>query len=42
MQLTKRTGRTYDRDEKPPPFGHAMKVYFGLDEDYVNLNHGGH
>ena len=27
--------------QKPPPkFGHALKEYFALDPDYVNLNHG--
>ncbi|KAI0653063.1 PLP-dependent transferase [Cubamyces menziesii] len=31
---------TYDPSQKPPPFGHAMKRYMPLDEDYVNLNPG--
>ena len=31
---------TYDPAEKPPPFGHALKKYFALDPDYVNLNNG--
>ena len=26
--------------DKPPPFGHGMKAFFGFDEEYVNLNHG--
>ena len=27
--------------QRPPPkFGHALKEYFALDPDYVNLNHG--
>ena len=30
----------YDPAEKPPPFGHALKKYFALDHDYVNLNNG--
>lgn len=33
-------GETYDASQKPPPFGHALKPYFALDEDYVNLNNG--
>ncbi|KAI0368661.1 PLP-dependent transferase [Pilatotrama ljubarskyi] len=38
--LTPFSGETYDVSQKPPPFGHALKHYFALDEDYVNLNHG--
>ena len=30
----------YDPAEKPPSFGHALKKYFALDHDYVNLNNG--
>jgi hypothetical protein len=26
--------------QQPPPFGHAMHQYFGLDPEYINLNHG--
>uniref|UniRef100_D8Q269 Aminotransferase class V domain-containing protein n=1 Tax=Schizophyllum commune (strain H4-8 / FGSC 9210) TaxID=578458 RepID=D8Q269_SCHCM len=26
--------------KQPPKFGHALKEYFALDPDYVNLNHG--
>ncbi|KAI5827137.1 PLP-dependent transferase [Schizophyllum commune Tattone D] len=26
--------------KSPPKFGHALKEYFALDPDYVNLNHG--
>ena len=33
-------GESFDADGKPPPFGHALKHYFALDEEYVNLNHG--
>ncbi|KAI0635825.1 PLP-dependent transferase [Trametes polyzona] len=33
-------GATYDVNEKPPPFGHPLKKYFALDDDYVNLNNG--
>ncbi|OSD06472.1 PLP-dependent transferase [Trametes coccinea BRFM310] len=39
-QLTPSEGETYDASQKPPPFGHALKRYFALDEDYVNLNNG--
>ncbi|KAI0775301.1 PLP-dependent transferase [Trametes elegans] len=39
-QLTPSPSETYDASQKPPPFGHALKHYFALDEDYVNLNHG--
>ncbi|KAI9057288.1 PLP-dependent transferase [Trametes sanguinea] len=39
-QLTLSEGETYDTSQKPPPFGHALKRYFALDEDYVNLNNG--
>ncbi|KAI8980100.1 PLP-dependent transferase [Trametes punicea] len=39
-KLTPSEGETYDASQKPPPFGHAMKQYFALDEDYVNLNNG--
>ena len=38
--LTPSEGETYDANQKPPPFGHALKHYFALDDDYVNLNHG--
>ncbi|EIW57456.1 PLP-dependent transferase [Trametes versicolor FP-101664 SS1] len=38
--LTPGPGETYDASSKPPPFGHALKPYFALDEDYVNLNNG--
>ena len=38
--LTPSEGETYDASQKPPPFGHALKHYFALDDDYVNLNHG--
>ncbi|KAI0666932.1 PLP-dependent transferase [Trametes maxima] len=31
---------TYDPTEPPPPFGHELKKYVPLDEDYVNLNPG--
>ncbi|KAH9838651.1 PLP-dependent transferase [Rhodofomes roseus] len=31
---------TYDANEKPPPFGHAVKSFWGFDPEYVNLNHG--
>ncbi|PIL35672.1 hypothetical protein GSI_02402 [Ganoderma sinense ZZ0214-1] len=31
---------TYDLTEKPSPFGHALKKFFALDPDYVNLNNG--
>ncbi|KAH9902928.1 PLP-dependent transferase [Cubamyces lactineus] len=33
-------GETYDVNQKPPPFGHPLKYYFALDDDYINLNHG--
>ncbi|KAH9945380.1 PLP-dependent transferase [Epithele typhae] len=33
-------GESYDPRSEPPPFGHELKAYFGLDEEYVNLNHG--
>ncbi|KAI0326632.1 PLP-dependent transferase [Cubamyces sp. BRFM 1775] len=33
-------GETYDVNQNPPPFGHPMKYYFPLDDDYINLNHG--
>ncbi|KAI0671630.1 PLP-dependent transferase [Trametes maxima] len=39
-QLTPIGGEAYDVNQKPPPFGHALKYYFALDPDYVNLNHG--
>ncbi|TBU55573.1 PLP-dependent transferase [Dichomitus squalens] len=39
-KLTPGPGETYDASQKPPPFGHPLKAYFALDEDYVNLNHG--
>lgn len=41
-QLSPAPGESYDRSEKPPPFGHALKHYFAFDSDYVNLNHGVH
>ncbi|KAI8971277.1 PLP-dependent transferase [Trametes punicea] len=31
---------TFDSTQTPPPFGHALKRYMPLDEDYVNLNPG--
>ena len=43
MPITKPTpapGESFDAKGKPPPFGHALKHYFALDEEYVNLNHG--
>lgn len=39
-QLVPSKGESYDPTEKPPPFGHALKQYIPLDEDYVNLNPG--
>ncbi|KAL1940493.1 hypothetical protein VTO73DRAFT_9065 [Trametes versicolor] len=39
-QLVPSKGESYDPAEKPPPFGHALKQYIPLDEDYVNLNPG--
>ncbi len=39
-QLVPSKGESYDPAERPPPFGHALKQYFPLDEDYVNLNPG--
>ncbi|KAI0635824.1 PLP-dependent transferase [Trametes polyzona] len=33
-------GATYDPNENPPPFGHSLKKYFALEDDYVNLNNG--
>lgn len=36
--LTPRFGDTYDASSKPPPFGHTLKSYLALDDDYVNLN----
>ncbi|KAI0349361.1 PLP-dependent transferase [Trametes cingulata] len=38
--LTPREGEGYEAGEVPPPFGHALKKYFPLDPDYVNLNPG--
>ena len=32
---------TYDPDMSPPEFGRAMHKFFGFDEKYVNVNHGG-
>ncbi|KAH9945382.1 PLP-dependent transferase [Epithele typhae] len=43
MPVIKRTpapGESYDATAKPPPFGHELKQYFPLEDDYVNLNHG--
>lgn len=31
---------SYDPAAEPPPFGHAMRKYWGFDPAYVNLNHG--
>lgn len=31
---------TYDPASRPPPFGHALKVFWALDPQYLNLNHG--
>lgn len=31
---------TYDPAVKPPPFGHPLKVFWALDPQYLNLNHG--
>ena len=39
-KLSPAPGESYDASQKPPPFGHALKHYFALDDDYVNLNHG--
>lgn len=39
-KLTPAQNETYDANEKPPPFGHPLKAYFAIDNDYVNLNHG--
>ncbi|KAI0833344.1 PLP-dependent transferase [Trametes gibbosa] len=39
-ELTPVAGETYDPSQKPPSFGHPLKYYFALDEDYVNLNNG--
>ncbi|KAI0649148.1 PLP-dependent transferase [Trametes meyenii] len=39
-KLTPVDGEAYDSNKKPPPFGHPLKYYFALDDDYVNLNHG--
>ncbi|EKM58287.1 uncharacterized protein PHACADRAFT_252498 [Phanerochaete carnosa HHB-10118-sp] len=33
-------GFTYDPSTSPPPFGHAMRKYWGFDEKYVNVNNG--
>nr|AUN37957.1 L-cysteine desulfhydrase 1 [Ganoderma lucidum] len=38
--LTPAPNESYDTNEKPPPFGHPLKAYFAIDDDYVNLNHG--
>ena len=40
MSTLSSTRGAYDPTEKPPPFGHALKKYFALDPDYVNLNNG--
>ncbi|KAI1797221.1 PLP-dependent transferase [Ganoderma leucocontextum] len=40
LKLTPAPNETYDTNQKPPPFGHSLKAYFALDDDYVNLNHG--
>ncbi|RPD59986.1 PLP-dependent transferase [Lentinus tigrinus ALCF2SS1-7] len=39
-KLSPTPGESYDASQKPPPFGHPLKQYFALDDDYVNLNHG--
>ncbi|KAH9846762.1 PLP-dependent transferase [Lenzites betulinus] len=39
-KLVPSKGEYYDANENPPPFGHAMKQYIPLDDDYINLNAG--
>ncbi|KAM5530994.1 hypothetical protein V8D89_015321 [Ganoderma adspersum] len=39
-QLIPAANETYDTSDKPPAFGHPLKAYFAIDDDYVNLNHG--
>ncbi|TFK94027.1 PLP-dependent transferase [Polyporus arcularius HHB13444] len=39
-KLSPAPGESYDTSQKPPSFGHPLKQYFALDDDYVNLNHG--
>ncbi|KAH9850270.1 PLP-dependent transferase [Lenzites betulinus] len=39
-ELTPVAGEAYDASQAPPPFGHPLKAYFALDENYVNLNNG--
>lgn len=39
-KLVPAANETYDTNEKPPAFGHPLKAYFAIDDDYVNLNHG--
>ncbi|PSR75560.1 hypothetical protein PHLCEN_2v9040 [Hermanssonia centrifuga] len=31
---------TYDPQTAPPDFGHAVRKFWGFEDDYVNLNHG--
>ncbi|GJE88634.1 PLP-dependent transferase [Phanerochaete sordida] len=33
-------GSTYDPSAKPPPFGRALRKFWGFEETYVNVNHG--
>ena len=33
-------GSTYDPQAPPPPFGRAVRKYWGFESDYVNVNHG--
>jgi len=27
-------------DSQPPAFGHALKAYYAMDPEYINLNNG--